>query len=215
MKLAFIGFGDLGHYIRDLVIEAPDVVGPGPYEIVIFDDGLHNAGVQGAHAFQRYADQEFASAKFFVCLGYRHLKIKLEIVDKLLSLGRELPSYVHPSAYVHPTVKLGAGSFVYPGCNIDRNTTVGRGTWITNCDVIAHDCLIGDACWFGASVTLSGKVVVGSRTFIGSGATLSNALTIGDDALIGLSSCITKNVSSGQSVIGNPMRVLERPLKLI
>jgi len=212
MKLAFIGFGDLGHYIRDTILEMDAV---DPKEIAIFDDNLHKAGVAGAFAFQRYADDEFAAAKFFVCLGYRHLKLKQKIVERLLGLKREVPSYVHSSAYVHPTVTIGAGSFVYPGCNIDRNTKIGRATWITNCDVIAHDCTIGDACWFGASVTLSGKVTVGSRTFVGSGATITNACEIGDDAQIGLSSSVTRSVTAGQSVIGNPMKVLTRPLKLV
>jgi sugar O-acyltransferase (sialic acid O-acetyltransferase NeuD family) len=205
MKLALVGYGSLGRYIEAMIAEAFH-----PTETIYFDD-QH----PGAQPFASYDADRFADFSFFVSLGYRHLGVKKQIVERLLALGRTVPSYVHPSAYAHPTVKLGAGSMVYPGCSIDRNTVIGRGTWITNADVIAHDCVIGDACWFGATVTLSGEVTVGDRTFIGSGTTVGNHLTIGSGSIIGMGTCVTKSLGDTVSAIGNPMRILERPLKLV
>jgi sugar O-acyltransferase (sialic acid O-acetyltransferase NeuD family) len=213
VKLALIGFGDLGHYIQDTIEEFHPAVQRG--ETVYFDDNLHRAGSPRAFPFSEHASDAYKDFSFYVCLGYKHLKIKNEIVTRLLGLGRTLPNFVHPSAYVHPSVKIGPGSFVYPDCAIDRDTVIGKGTWITNSDVIPHDCKIGDACWFGASVTLSGKCSVADNTFIGSGTTVSNDVHIGANVIIGLGTAVTKNIADDQSVIGNPMRILTKRINLV
>jgi sugar O-acyltransferase (sialic acid O-acetyltransferase NeuD family) len=212
VKLALIGYGELGRYMQDMVSEAYPVVAS---ETVFFDDQLAKAGADRARPFADHASDDFADYSFFVCLGYKHLRLKKQIIDRLVSLARSVPHYVHPSSYVHPSVTIGHGSMIYPGCSIDRNTKIGRGVWIANADVIAHDCAIGDTCWFGASVTLSGHVTVGESTFIGSGTTISNDVAIGSSSTIGLSTAVTKNIGDGISAIGNPMKILDRPLKLI
>ena len=212
MKLALIGFGDLGHYIEDMISEFNPVEhGATKY----FDDNLVRDGVAGALPFKDHASDAYADHHFYVCLGYKHLRTKNEIVKRLVELGRNVPSFVHPSAWVDKTVTIGPGSFVYPGCSIDRNTKIGRGTWITNADVIAHDCTIGDACWFGATVTISGKVTVKDQTFIGSGTTVANDAHVGSNCIIGMGTAVTKSIPDDRSAIGNPLRILERPLKLV
>ena len=55
---------------------------------------------------------------------------------------------------------------------------------------------------------------IGKDTFIGSGAIISNDLSIGENALIGIGSVITEEIPDGASAIGNPMRLLNRPLRL-
>jgi sugar O-acyltransferase (sialic acid O-acetyltransferase NeuD family) len=210
-KIALIGFGDLGHYIKDMLLETYDV---DEQHIVYFDDHLVQAGVAAAKPFKTYLDAAYAAHHFYICLGYQHLQLKLTILQELLAAGRQVPNFIHHSSYVHPSVTIGHGSFIYPGCSIDRNTVIGNGTWIANADVIPHDCIIGDCCWFGASVTLSGKVSVGDQTFIGSGTVVSNALTIGHKVIIGLGSVITKNIADDASVIGNPMKILSKKINL-
>lgn len=212
MKLAFIGFGELGRYQRDTVTETLRVP---EADHVYFDDNLAKEGAPRAFPFNDWSKDDFAGHTFFVSLGYRHLTIKRDIVRRLVELGRDVPPFVCPSAYVHPTVKLGPGCWLYPGVNMDRDTVVGLATTLSNGAIIPHDCRIGEGCWFGASVTLSGKVTVGDNTFIASGTTVSNALTIGSNVIVGLGTCVTKNIEDGKSVIGNPMRILERPIKLV
>lgn len=212
MKLALIGFGDLGEYVKDMITEFHPVEDD---QIAYFDDNLFKSGAANAFPFEDYVDERFKAHHFYLCLGYKHLKIKNEIISRLLALGRNVPHFVHPSSWVHPSVRIGNGSFVYPGCSIDRNTTIGRGTWITNADVIAHDCIIGDCCWLGATVTLSGKVSVAQNTFIGSGTTVANDVHVGANVIIGTGAVVTKDIGDNQSAIGNPLRVLDRPLELV
>jgi acetyltransferase EpsM len=212
IKLALVGYGDLGRYVEDTISEFHVVDSTAT---AYLDDGLVAAGAPRSYPFASYSDPQFSTHTFFVCLGYKHLGRKLEVVCHLASLGRSLPSFVHPSAYVHPSVTIGHGAFVYPGCSIDRNTTIGLGTWITNADVIAHDCTIGNACWFGATVTVSGKVDVGDCTFLGSGTTVANDTHIGAFATVGMGTAITRNIPASTSAIGNPMRLLDHQLRLV
>ena len=211
MKIALIGYSDLGRYIREMLLES---YGLSAEDFIYFDDHAFDNNMPGAYPFKEYLNDQFSKLDFYVCLGYKHLKIKNTIIAELLSAKRNVPNFIHSSSYVHPSVTIGAGSFIYPGCNIDRNTTIGRGVWIANGDIIAHDCKIGDCCWFGASVTLSGKVTIAENNFIGSGTVISNDITIGSGNIVGLGTTVTKNLDNNLSVIGNPMRILDKPLTL-
>ncbi|MEJ7610953.1 MAG: acetyltransferase [Ferruginibacter sp.] len=212
MKIAIIGFGDLGIYIRDTLQDFHEIKEP---DFAFFDDKFAASGHPNAFPFSEYKNERFSDHNFHLGLGYRHLKLKNQIIAELVGMGRKLPVFIHPSAYVHPSVKIGSGSFIYPGCSIDRSTVIGTGVWIANASVIPHDCLIDDGCWFGANVVLSGKVRVGKNSFIGSGTTVSNDITISDNVIVGLGSVITKNIAEGLSVIGNPMRILENKINLV
>jgi maltose O-acetyltransferase len=64
-------------------------------------------------------------------------------------------------------------------------------------------------------VTISGFVEIGEHTFIGAGATVANNVTIGSNATIGIGTVVTRNVPSGASVIGNPMKLLNKALRII
>jgi acetyltransferase EpsM len=210
VKLALVGYGALAHQIEGMITEnAPAST------TVCFDDNAHRLGRPGSFPFGAHTSDEFQDFCFYVCLGYKHLSLKQQIIDRLVELGREVPYFVHPNAYVHRSVTLGAGSMIYAGCTVDRNTTIGRGVLLNNGVVAAHDGSIGDCCWLGPGVTLSGHVTIGATSFLGSGSTVSNDVNIGPGAIVGLATAITKDVDAGVSVIGNPMKVLEHKLRLI
>jgi sugar O-acyltransferase (sialic acid O-acetyltransferase NeuD family) len=215
VRRAFIGYGALGRYIAAMIDEASPEAPRSPSDAAYFDDRLHQTGAHQSFPFEAHSDEQFRHCEFYVCLGYKHLARKKQIVDQLIALGRSVPHYIHPSSYVHPSVQIGHGSMIYPGCSIDRNTVIGNAVWIANASVIAHDCVIGDCCWFGASVTVSGQVTIAESTFVGSGSTLANDVKVGARATIGLATAVTRSIGDGVSVIGNPMRILDQPLRLV
>lgn len=55
------------------------------------------------------------------------------------------------------------------------------------------------------------SVTIGRSVWIGGGAIILPGVTIGDNATIGAGSVVTRNVASGETVVGNPARPLERP----
>jgi len=210
VKLALVGYGALAQQIEGMITEDAS-----PSTTVCFDDNAHRQGRARSFPFAAHTSDDFGDFWFYVCLGYKHLALKKQIIDRLVELGRNVPYFVHPSAYVHRSVMLGAGAMIYAGCTVDRSTTIGRGVLLNNGVVAAHDGSVGDCCWLGPGVTLSGRVTIGATSVLGSGSTVSNDITIGPGVIVGLATAVTKNVDAGVSVIGNPMRVLERKLRLI
>jgi sugar O-acyltransferase (sialic acid O-acetyltransferase NeuD family) len=210
VKLALVGYGDLGRQIEAIVTEHTPAS-----TTAYFDDNAHRAGAAGAFPFAAHTGDEFADYHFHVCIGYKHLALKAQLVARLVELGRTVPVFVHPNAYVHRSVQIGHGAMIYAGCTVDLNARIGRGALLNNGVVVAHDSVVGDGCWLSPGVTLSGYVTLGACSFLGSGTTVSNHVEIGANATVGVATAVTKNVRADATVIGNPMRVLERKLHLL
>lgn len=208
-RIGFIGYGELGRQIDALVSPAG-----ARCEKLFFDDNCVAEGLPGAFPFARHADEEFADARFYVCLGYKHLVRKTEIVLRLLELGRELPSFVHSTCHVSPSARIAKGTVIYPMCNVDKDVTIGHGALLNNSVIVSHNTTIGDGCYLSPGVIVSGFVDMGSNTFLGSGAIISNDLSIGENSIIGIGTVVTKEVPDECSAIGNPMRLLEYRLNL-
>ncbi len=181
---------------------------------VIFDDLAHADSPQAAEPFSAYQRQQYASISFFVCLGYRHLDAKLEIVEWLQSADCHVPSLVHPTAHVHGTAQIGPGVVVYPMCNIDTGSRIGAGAILHNSVVVSHDTEVGAGAYLAPGVITSGFVTIGQRTFVGTGSVVADGVSVGSDARVGIGTAVTRDVEGATSVIGNPMRVLDSPLRL-
>lgn len=208
-KIGIIGFGALGRQILGLL-------GPGREAgpVVLFDDVLHRQRGENSFPFASFLDARFADCDFYVGLGYRHLTRKAEILKQLQDAGRRVPSFVHPTCHVHPTSRIGDGCVLYPCCNLDQEVVLGPGVLLHNSVVISHHSRVGSSAYLSPGVVLSGDVTVGSAAFLGAGTVVANNRRIGDRACVGIGTVVSLDVPEGTSAIGNPMRLLERPLEL-
>jgi sugar O-acyltransferase (sialic acid O-acetyltransferase NeuD family) len=208
-KTCIIGFGALGKQILDLITRAS-----GTGRVVLFDDKLHREGGENSFPFNSFLDTQFAGGDFYVALGYKHLPRKAEIFQQLRAAGRRTPAFVHSSCHVHPTCRVGEGSIVYPMCNLDAEVELASGVLVNNSVVVSHNSNVGTAAYLSPGVVLSGHVTIGDLAFLGAGTMVANGRRIGTNARIGIGSVITHDVPDGASAIGNPLRLLQRPLEL-
>lgn len=209
-KIALLGYGKLGRQLYSMLTNQFSKC-----EFKIFDDlykETNNANT--ILSFTKYLDWAFRENQFYVALGYHHLRKKNEIIKELLSLGRKLPFFLHPSGYQDPTVTFGSGSIIFPMSNIDQNTKIGNGCLLHNSVVVSHDCVVGDCSYLSPGCVIAGNVKVGAEVFLGAGVTVANGIKIGDRAKVGIGTVVTMDIQPDTSVIGNPMRFLEKPLKL-
>ncbi|QQS28161.1 MAG: acetyltransferase [Sphingobacteriales bacterium] len=209
-KIAFVGFGELGEQLWEFIQHRYM-----PALRITFDDALHAKGYINAHAFSDYMLDTYQDYHFFIGLGYRRLGLKQEVLNTLKSLGRSLPSFVHQSCYISHSSEIGEASYLYPCCNIDRKVKIGNGVLLNNSVTVSHDTVLEDNCFLAPGVTLCGKVHIGNQTFIGAGTVVSNGVKIGEKANIGLGSVVQKDLPDGVSAIGNPVKILKKPLRLI
>jgi sugar O-acyltransferase (sialic acid O-acetyltransferase NeuD family) len=210
VDLGLIGYGTLGRqiktmfesrYVRDITVR-------------FYDDKAVERGVADAFPFSAWSNDEDYQRSFVVALGYKHLRLKCEILDALISKDRNLLTYIHQSCFINADAAISDGTVIYPMCNIDAGVTIGRGVLLNNSVIVSHDCKIGDGSFLAPGVILSGNVSVGSGTFIGSGTVVSNGVSIGRNVTVGVGTCVTRDVADGCSVIGNPMKIVRDGLTL-
>ena len=209
MNIALIGFGELGKQISGLLLAEAK-----PARQCYFDDIAYGEGRKGALPFSAYMQEEFNDFDFYIGLGYKHLETKVNIVDRLLDLDRRLPTYIAPRSFVSPSAIIGQGTILYPMCNVDQGVRLGKAVLVNNSVTISHNSIVGDCTYLSPGVTISGFVTIGSKTFIGAGTVIANNVTVGSNVIIGVGSVITHDIPDSTSVIGNPMRILKKPLRL-
>ncbi len=129
--------------------------------------------------------------------------------DRREIAGRlELPwiSAVHPSAVVHPSVSLGAGTVVFAGAVIQPDTEIGRHAIVNTGASVDHDCHLGDFVHVAPGARLAGSVTVGEGSLIGVGTSTVPGVTIGAWSLVGAGSVVIRDLGSQVVAYGNPAR---------
>lgn len=120
-------------------------------------------------------------------------------------------------SFVGPFVEIGGAvigdrtyisshSYICPGVTIGNDTFVAHGVQFTN------DIFVDSPEWKSPvdKQFVLRKTYVGNGVRIGSGA-LILPVTIGDGAIIGAGSVVTRDVQPGETVVGNPSRIIYRP----
>ncbi len=115
---------------------------------------------------------------------------------------------VHPAAWVHPSVGLGAGAFVAAGAVIQPDAVIGAHAIVNTGATVDHDCVIGDFAHVAPGAHLAGHVSVGAGALIGLGASVTPGVSIGDRAVLGAGASAVRDIASGVTAAGVPARVL-------
>jgi sugar O-acyltransferase (sialic acid O-acetyltransferase NeuD family) len=110
-------------------------------------------------------------------------------------------------------VLLGEGAILSPFVTLTSNIRIGRHFHANLYSYVEHDCVIGDFVTFAPSVKCNGNVHIGDHAYIGAGAVIRQGkpgkpLVIGKGAVVGMGAVVTRDVSPGVTVVGNPTRPL-------
>ena len=119
-----------------------------------------------------------------------------------------LASFVHPMAYVAPSVQLGPGTIIMPQVALSPGSKIGKGTIIMVGATMGHDNEIGEFCHFAAQSCTGSCLHIGKGVHIGLNATIRENLTIGDYATLGMGAVLTKDIGEGEIWAGNPAKFL-------
>jgi sugar O-acyltransferase (sialic acid O-acetyltransferase NeuD family) len=207
MNVGFLGFGELGKQLEIFV----DLLYPRANKLY-FDDLLcyHRSNFLPFLDYKKYS-RDF---QWVLAIGYLHMDKRLELISELVGSGCKLLNLIHPSSYISNSSYLSNGTVVYPMCNIDKEVFIGKGVLLNNSVTISHNSEVQDGTYISPGVILSGNVKVGKGSFIGSGSIVSNNISIGENVHIGVGSVITKDIPNNSWVIGNPQRILQKPLDI-
>jgi sugar O-acyltransferase (sialic acid O-acetyltransferase NeuD family) len=147
---------------------------------------------------------------FLAAIGGHRGADRLQIHDDLTAAGLSPLRARHPTAFVAASAKLGAGSQILAMAAVCVDAVLGRAVIVNTSASVDHECVLGDGVHVGPGARLLGCVTVERLAFVGAQAVVLPRLCIGEGAIIGAGAVVTRDVAPGQTVVGNPARVVRQ-----
>lgn len=115
---------------------------------------------------------------------------------------------VHPSAIVHPSVRLGLGTVVFAGSVLQPGAVLGTHVIVNTGVVLDHDCIIGDYVHLAPGTCLAGAVQVAEGALLGVGTAVVPGIQIGAWVTVGAGSVVIDDLPDNVFAVGVPARVV-------
>jgi len=170
-------------------------------------------GTDGLLAFiSNLRDQKLSPADIdcIAAIGGGNGEARKTMTQFMESYGFKPRSLIHKTAVISPTAHIGRNVQLLAGSIIGAFASVGDYSIINSGANVEHDCTIGRNCHLAPRAALAGEITVEDNVFVGINATILPRLRIGSGATVGAGAVVTKDVSSGVVVTGNPAGPLVR-----
>jgi len=208
-QIAVYGAGGMGREVAETVLAAAQA-GEDLTLLGFLDDGAGTEGKQ-VLGYPVLGPGEWLTEHpdVKVVLGVGHPWVRYRIVHKVLELGGEWASLVHPSAVVMPSATIGEGCVVFAGCVLSSNCRLGRFSYLNYNTVISHDAAVGDFACIMAQNALSGNVHVGEGSFMGVGISTRQGTSVGEWTIVGAGAAVVRDIPSFCVAVGVPARPIK------
>lgn len=158
----------------------------------------------------RYSDfiniPEIKKQHVFVAVGYRSMRNRQKIFEKINALGVKVVSYISPNAIIDKTVTIGQNNIIFPGVLIEPKVKIGDNNIIWSSATICHDTIIETNIFIAANVTIAGNVKIGSGSFLGLNATVIQNILMSEETLLAACALLTQNTKKGFMYCGLPAK---------
>lgn len=115
---------------------------------------------------------------------------------KNISSHNNYYNFIHYSARIFRTVKMGYGNIICPDCQIGPSALLGNYNLLNNRVNIGHDSVIGDNNIFCPNVGLSGFTEVGANNFFSLNTSSIPKVSIGNNNVIAPNMTIEKSIEN-------------------
>ena len=206
-----IGAGGCGRSIMPLARQQLLASGENTNRLVFVDDALVGNIINDQRVFSHSQFLEESATSRFALIAIANGKAR-ERLAKLCAKDGVSPWNVSASnVVIMDGVSIGEGAALSPFVTLTSNIVIGRHFHANLYSYVEHDCVIGDYVTFAPGVHCNGNVHIEDHVYIGSGAVIKQGrsdvpLVIGRGAVVGMGAVVTKSVSPGATVVGNPAR---------
>lgn len=119
-------------------------------------------------------------------------------------------SFIHPSAFIAPSVVMGTGNIILSNVSVNSNVVLGSMNIVSSNVIIEHDTVAGDGNFFAAGSAIGARVHIGNHCFTGLNSSLREDVSI-DEVFVGMHSLVLTDFR-GVTVAGVPA-VIMKPLQ--
>lgn len=140
-------------------------------------------------------------------IGVGNNCVRKQIVENTV---RKYVTLIHKAASLSARSIVREGTVIMAGATINSEVRIGRHCIVNTNASVDHDCIIEDFVHISPNVALAGNVTVAEGSHIGIGACVIQGVKIGKWCTIGAGAVVIKDVPDGETVVGNPARVIKQ-----
>jgi sugar O-acyltransferase (sialic acid O-acetyltransferase NeuD family) len=207
--------------MRDLIIIGAGNVGAflaynlelfeGSYKLLGFlDDDPKKSGttLAGYPVLGKTSDIHQYPAATAVAVGIASPRTRRRIVEGIMHLPLEFPSFIARNAWLSKAVTVGKGVIIYPGVSINYESVLGDFVIMNMNCALGHNAGIGNYCTLAPGVNFGGFTTLEECVDVGIGAATRQNTHIGRNSIIGGQAMITATVPEGTLMVGVPGKVV-------
>ena len=136
-------------------------------------------------------------------------KLRKSLVNMIQEVRHMQPvNAIHSKSVISEKAILGHGNFIDCNVYLAPGSKVGSHCILNTQTSIGVETSLGDFVQVGAGSSINAGVTIEDEVFIGSGVTIVSGVTIGKGARIGAGSVVIAPVKPGDTVFGNPAKVV-------
>ncbi len=183
-KLYVFGLSDYSYVAARYLLNDPEYLFSG---YLVDDEYFDEAVFQGITVSPLSLYQEKiidCKAVVFSAIGYRSMRMRKNVYERLRAKGIQFPTVVVSGAYLAEDVVIGENSIVMPGAIIEPGVTIGSNVTIWSNVTVCHDTVIGDHSFLAAGSVVGGSTKIGAGCFLGFNSTVAQNLTLGPETLV-------------------------------
>jgi len=140
----------------------------------------------------------------FVAVGYRHMRSRREVFERLQALGYRCCNLVSPHAYVARDAALGDNNLIFPGCIVESGVTLGDNNVLWSGATVCHDSRVGDHNFFAPRTVVAGNCRIGDLCFFGVAAAAIDGLTVSSESYVMAGAVLFADTAERGRYRGNP-----------
>lgn len=146
--------------------------------------------------------------RFILAIGDVHGRRK--IAENILSRGGKFLNFIHPSAKVLKSAKIGEGVIIFPFAWVGANAELGDFCFINLHAACGHDVKLGKFSELAPYSAVAGGSQTGEECFLALHAVVAPKTVLGDRVVISQGSTVQKNQPDDKLIVGVPGKTLRK-----
>ncbi len=145
--------------------------------------------------------------QFFVAVGYKNMRARKLLYEKVKAKGYKFVSFISPKANVDESNIIGDNNAILHNAVLEPFAKVGNNNIINTNSIICHHAEIFNDCFIAANSLIGGFTKVKNNCFIGFSSTILQKLVIEDETLIAAGTLMPNDSKKYTMYAGIPAKV--------